>query len=56
MPYDVFIESEKRPQVTVDADRVEKADGYINFYSNEEMIASFKEEKVVGYVKMLMPI
>ena len=56
MPYDIFIESEKRPQVTVDADRVERADGYFNFYSKNEMIASFKEQKVVGYVKMTMPM
>jgi hypothetical protein len=56
VPYDVFIESEKRPQVTVDADRVEKEDGYINFYSKNDMVASFKEQKVVGYVKMLMPL
>ena len=52
MPYDVFIESEKRPQITVDADRVEKADGYFNFYNKNDMVASFKEQKVVGYVKM----
>ena len=52
MPYDVFIESEKRPQVTVDADRVETKDGYVNFYAKNEVIASFKEQKVVGYVKM----
>lgn len=56
VPYDIFIESEKRPQVTVDADRVERADGYFNFYSKNEMIASFKEQKVVGYVKMTMPM
>ena len=56
MPYDIFIESEKRPQVTVDADRVEKEDGYINFYSKNDMVASFKEQKVVGYVKMTMQL
>ena len=56
MPYDVFIDTDKRPQVTVDADRVEKVDGYFNFYSKNEMIAAFKEEKVVGYVKMSMPM
>jgi hypothetical protein len=31
-------------------------DGYFNFYSKNEMIAAFKEEKVVGYVKMSMPM
>jgi len=56
VPYDVFIESEKRPQITVDADRVETADGYVNFYNRNEKVASFKEEKVVGYVKMTMPL
>jgi hypothetical protein len=56
VPYDIYIESEKRPQITVDADRVEKAEGYVNFYKQSEMIASFKVEKVVGYVKMTMPM
>ena len=56
MPYDIFVESEKRPQVTVDADRVERVDGYFNFYSKNDMIASFKEQKVVGYVKTFMPL
>lgn len=52
MPYDVFIESEKRPQVIVDADRVEELDGYFRFFKEGELVASFKEQKVVGYVKM----
>jgi hypothetical protein len=52
VPYDVFIESEKRPQITVDADRVETVNGYVHFFNKNEMVASFKEQKVVGYVKM----
>lgn len=52
MPYDVFIESDKRPQVIVDADRVEELDGYFRFFKGGELVASFKEQKVVGYVKM----
>ena len=52
MPYDVFIESEKRPQVIVDADRVEELDGYFRFFKADELVASFKEPKVVGYMKM----
>jgi len=56
VPYDVYIESEKRPQITVDADRVEKAEGYVNFYSKNEVIASFKVEKVVGFVRTTMPM
>jgi hypothetical protein len=56
MPYDVFIESDKRPQVTVDADRVEELDGYFRFFKQEDLVASFKEQKVVGYVKMTVPI
>lgn len=56
MPYDVFIESEKRPQVIVDADRVEELDGYFRFFKESELVASFKEQKVVGYVKMTIPM
>jgi len=56
VPYDVFIESDKRPQVIVDADQVEEAEGYVKFYSKGELVASFKEQKVVGYVKMPMPM
>jgi hypothetical protein len=52
VPYDVFIESDKRPQVIVDADRVEELDGYFRFFKEGELVASFKEQKVVGYVKM----
>jgi len=52
VPYDVFIESDKRPQVIVDADRVEELDGYFRFFKGGELVASFKEQKVVGYVKM----
>jgi hypothetical protein len=56
VPYDVFIESDKRPQVIVDADRVEELDGYFRFFKEGELVASFKEQKVVGYVKMTVPI
>ena len=56
MAYDVFIECDKRPQVTVDADQVEVADGYVRFYNKGELIASFKEQKVYGYVKMVVPM
>jgi hypothetical protein len=52
MPIEVYIDSEKRPQVSVDADRVEKADGYLTFYKGSEVVASFKLEKVIGYVKL----
>ena len=55
MPYDVFIECEKRPQVTVEADRVEEENGHVNFYKDGDLVASFKEQKVYGYVKMLVP-
>jgi hypothetical protein len=55
VPYDVFIECEKRPQVTVEADRVEEESGHVNFYKDGELVASFKETKVFGYVKMLVP-
>ena len=55
MPYDVFIECEKRPQVTIEADRVEEENGHVNFYKEGELVASFKGEKVFGYVKMLVP-
>ncbi len=56
MPYDVFIESDKRPQITVDADRVEEENGYVNFYNKGELVASFKEQKVFGYVKLVVPM
>jgi hypothetical protein len=56
VPCDVFIESEKRPQVIVDADRVEELDGYFRFFKDAELVASFKEQKVVGYVKMTVPM
>jgi hypothetical protein len=56
VPYDVFIECEKRPQVIVEADRVEEIDGYVRFYSGGELAASFKEQKVIGYVKMASPM
>ncbi len=55
MPYDVFIECEKRPQVTIEADRVEEEDEHVNFYKGGELVASFKEKKVFGYVKMMVP-
>jgi len=55
VPYDVFIECEKRPQITVEADRVEEENGHVNFYKGGELVASFKEQKVFGYVKMLVP-
>ena len=55
MPYEVYLESDKRPQVSVEADRVEKKDGFYTFYRENETIAAFKEEKVVGYIKMVMP-
>ena len=55
VPYDVFIECEKRPQVTIEADRVEEENGHVNFYKEGELVASFKEQKVFGYVKMLVP-
>jgi hypothetical protein len=56
VPYDVFVESDKRPQVIVDADRVEEIDGYFRFFNKGELVASFKEQKVVGYVKMTVPM
>ena len=56
MPYDVFIECEKRPQVTIEADRVEEENGHVNFYKGGELVASFKEQKVYGWVKMVVPM
>jgi len=56
LPYDVFIECDKRPQVTVDADRVEELEGYYRFFKGEELVASFKESKVYGWVKMVVPM
>jgi hypothetical protein len=55
VPYDVFIECEKRPQITIEADRVEEENGHVNFYKGGELVGSFKEQKVFGYVKMLVP-
>jgi len=55
VPYDVFIECDKRPQVTIDADRVEELEGYFRFFKEGELVASFKEQKVYGYVKMIIP-
>jgi len=52
MPYEVYLDSEKRPQVSVDADRVEKSEGYVVLYKGAEVVASFKEGKVVGFVKI----
>jgi len=54
--YDVFIECDKRPQVTVDADQVEEMDGSVKFYNRGELVASFKEQKVYGWVKMVVPM
>jgi hypothetical protein len=54
VPYEIYVDSDKRPQVSVDADRVEKVEGHVNFYKGNELVASFKEEKVVGYVKMVV--
>jgi len=56
VPYDVFIECDKRPQVTIDADRVEELEGYFRFFKEGELVASFKEQKVYGYVKMIIPM
>ncbi len=56
MPYEVFIECDKRPQVTVEADRVEELDGYFRFFNKDELVASFKEQKVYGWVKMVVPM
>jgi hypothetical protein len=55
VPYDVFIECEKRPQITIEADRVEEENGHVNFYKGGELVGSFKEQKVFGYVKMMVP-
>jgi hypothetical protein len=55
VPYEVYLDSEKRPQVSVHADRVERAQGFVNFYLGDEVVASFKEEKVVGYVRLAGP-
>lgn len=55
VPYDVFIECEKRPQITIEADRVEEENGHVNFYKGGELVGSFKEQKVYGYVKMMVP-
>ncbi len=52
MPIEVYLDSEKRPQVSVDADRVEKSDDYLTLFKGNEVIASFKLEKVVGYVRL----
>ncbi len=52
MPYEVYLDSEKRPQVSVDADRVEKSEGSIVLYKGNEVVASFKDDKVVGFVKL----
>jgi hypothetical protein len=54
VPYEMYMESEKTPRVSIDADRVETAHGRVNFYKGDELIASFKEEKVAGYVKMIV--
>jgi len=54
MPYEVYLDTEKRPQVSVDADRVEKSEGFVLFYKGADVVASFKEAKVVGYVKQTM--
>jgi hypothetical protein len=56
VPYDVFIECEKRPQVIVDADRVEEIEGYVKFFNGGDLVASFKDQKVIGYVKMTTPM
>jgi hypothetical protein len=48
----MYIESEKTPRVNIDADRVESVEGHVNFYKGAELVASFKEAKVVGYVKL----
>lgn len=55
MPFDVYIESDKRPVVNIEADRVEKKDGCYRFFSRDEEVAMFKDEKVFGYIK-LVPI
>lgn len=54
MPYEVYLDSEKRPQVSVDADRVVKEDGNVVLYKGSDVMASFKQEKVIGYVKMIV--
>jgi len=41
--------------VTIEADRVEEENGHVNFYREGELVASFKEQKVYGYVRMLVP-
>jgi hypothetical protein len=52
VPYDVYIHSDKRPVVNLEADRVEQKDGGYWFYVRNEVVAMFKEETVVGYIKL----
>jgi len=53
VPFDVYIESEKRPVVNIEADRVEKAEGCYFFYQGKEQVAMFKDETVLGYIKLI---
>lgn len=54
MPYDVYIHSDKRPVVNIEADRVEKKDGCFWFYIGDDVVAMFKDETVVGYIRLGM--
>ncbi len=52
MPFDVYLDSEKRPVVSIDADRVEKKEGCFRFYNGSDEVAMFKDERVFGYIKL----
>jgi hypothetical protein len=52
MPFDVYLDSEKRPVVSIDANRVEKKENCYRFYNGDKEVAMFKDERVFGYIQM----
>ncbi len=55
MRLEVYIDFERRPFVNIDADKVELKDGYYYFYKGGKLVASFRQDRVVGYVEQEAP-
>jgi hypothetical protein len=55
MRLEVYIDFERRPFVNIEADKVEVKDGYYNLYKGGKLVASFRQDRVVGYVEQEPP-
>ncbi len=55
MRLEVYIDFERRPFVNIEADKVEIKEGYYYFHKDGKLVASFRQDRVVGYVEMEAP-